>query len=137
MKNTFPAHCTMFLALVAPGLFIEVDMAVAQQASEEIEEVVVRAPIGRHEFGRSPVAGFKTEIIELKRRVSFTDLDLTRRTDVNELDTRIEVVAKESCEKLADMFPLNRLGPAEMRRCTKNAIASAEKQKGLTIAAVH
>lgn len=135
MKNTFPAHCTMFLALVATGPLIAADLAVAQQASEEIEEIIVRTPIEHHEFGRA--VGVKTEIIELKRRVSFADLVLTKHADVIELDTRIEATAKESCEKLSNMFPLNRKGSAEMRRCTKNAIANAEKQKKLAIAAVH
>lgn len=137
VKNTFQAHCTMFLALAATGLFIEADLAVAQQASEEIEEIAIRAPIERHEVRHESVTPLKTEIIELKQRVSFAGLDLTKHADVNELDTRIEAVAKESCEKLSDMFPLNRSGLAEMRRCTKNAIASAENQKGLAIAAVH
>lgn len=135
MKNTFRTHCTMFFALVTTGLFI--GPAVAQQASEEMEEIIVRAPIGIHELGRSSAAGSKTRIIELKRRVSFADLDLSKHADINELDTRIEAAAKESCEKLSDMFPLNWEGPAERRRCAKNAIASAEKQKGLAIAAVH
>ena len=135
MKNTFQAPCTIFLVLVATGLFI--GPAVAQQASEVIEEIIVRAPIGQHEFGRSSIAGSKTKITELKRRVSFADLDLSKHADINELDTRIEAAAKESCEKLSDMFPLTWEGPAERRRCAKNAIASAEKQKGLAIAAVH
>jgi len=136
MKNTFQAHCTMFLALAATGLFIEADLAVAQQASEEIEEIAVQAPIERHDIGPASVTPIKTEIIELKQRVSFADLDLTKHADVNELDTRIVAVAKESCEKLSDMSPLNWLSLAEMQRCTKNAIASAEKQKELAIAAV-
>ena len=136
MKNTFQAHCTMFLALAATGLFIVADLAVAQQASEEIEEIAVQAPIERHDIRPASVTPIKTEIIELKQRVSFAGLDLTKRADVNELDTRIEAVAKESCEKLADMSPLNWLSLAEMQRCTKNAIASAEKQKELAIAAV-
>lgn len=135
MKNMFPAHCTMLLALVATGPLIEVDLAVAQQASEEIEEIIVRTPIEHHEFGRA--VGVKAEIIELKRRVSFADLVLTKHADVNELDTRIEAAAKESCEKLSNMFPLNWKGSAEMRRCAKNAIANAAKQKELAIAAVH
>ncbi len=135
MNNTFPAHCTIFLALVATGLLFEANLAVAQQASEEIEEIVVRAPSEHHDFGRT--VGYKTEMIELRRRVNFADLDLNKHVDVNELDTRIEAVAKGSCEKLSDMSPLNRLDPAQMRRCTKNAIASAENQKRLAIAAVH
>ena len=134
MKNTIPTHRTLSLALAVTGCFIGANMAVAQDV---VEEIVVRAPIERIEVKRSVGSSSRTEIIELNRYISIADLDLTKHSDVNELDARIEAIAKESCQKLSDMFPLHRSDPAELNSCKKKAIASAKKQKEAAIAAAH
>ena len=134
MKNIHPKHLTISLVLAFTGFFIAADLAVAQQLTEEI---VVRAPIERSE-ARIPIgSSVNTQTVNLNRYVSFADLDLTDNADVNKLETRIDAIAKESCKELSDMFPLDRSDMMEMSRCLKNAIASANEQKEMAIAAVN
>jgi len=78
-----------------------------------------------------------SEIVELKSPVSFADLDLADSADVMELDARIEAIAEDSCEMLAEMFPFDGTGKTEIHRCMKRAIASALDQKERAIAAAH
>ena len=82
---------------------------------------------------RTPSTGAKIELIELKRRVSYADLDLSKHADVIELETRVETISKESCQKLFDMFLLD--SATEMRRCIKKAIESTEEQVQAAIVA--
>jgi len=134
MKNTIPTHRTMSLALAVTGLFFAANLTADQQVTEEI---IVRAPFERIEIKSASGSSLNSEIVELQRHVSIADLDLSKYADVNELDSRISAVAKESCQKLSDMFPLDRSDPAEMLRCTKSAIASADDQKEMVIAAAN
>lgn len=134
MKYTIPTHRPMSLALVVTGACFAASLAVAQ---EVIEKIIIRAPYERIKVQSSTSSQFKTEIMELKRLVNIEDLDLTKYADVTELNSRIESVAKESCQKLSDMSPMNRSDPAEMHRCKINAIASAKKQTEQAIAAAN
>jgi UrcA family protein len=136
MRKTFLVYYATFLALTATGLVINTDLAVAQQGSGETEEVVVIAPVERHQVvGRSGTTGAPMELIELRRQVSYADLDLSKSADVTELETRIEASAKESCEKLSRMFPTTPSDWREIQSCTKKAINSAEEAKKAAIAA--
>ncbi len=138
-KNRFFVYCATFAALVATGFIIKTDPAIAQQASEEqtseeVQELIlVEAPIERRKVGRADAIGARTEIIELRRQVSFADLDLSKHADVTELEKRIETTAKESCEKLDEMYPL--ATPDSIRRCTESAIKSTEEKVQAAIAA--
>jgi len=137
-KNRFFVYCATFTALVATGFVINTDSANAQQASEVIEEIVqVEAPIERQQVGPADASGMRTETIGLKRQVSFADLDLSKHADVTELEKRIETIAKESCEKLEEMYPLPRppSKSADIRRCTEKAIKSTEEELQAAIAA--
>jgi UrcA family protein len=130
MMNTTTIRFTMSLAFALAGFFVTANLAIAQQLTEEI---VVLAPIERPDIQDPVKSGAKTELIELNRVVSFADLDLRNQEDVAILDTRIANVAAESCQKLSDMFPLDRSNPAERDRCTNIAIAGANKQIELAI----
>ena len=137
MKKTFLVYFATFLAM---GLVIQTGPAVAQQANEEPEEVVVvGAPIERHfEGGRSAI-GAEIEIIELTRQVSYADLDLSKYADVGVMEQRIETIAKESCIQLNDMFRLE--DPASHRsaisHCTKIAVNGAKEELHLAIASAN
>ncbi len=91
--------------------------------------------IDRKEENRAANPTLSSEFIELKRQVSFADLDLADYADVVELEARIEAVAKNSCHMLSEMFPFDGSGKMEIHRCQKRAIASALEQKELAIAA--
>lgn len=134
-RLTFSFVSTAILTLAATGLVLKADPAVAQEVSEAIDEVVVEAPITVHQVGRASATGAKVELIELKRRVSYADLDLSKHADVIELENRVDTAAKESCEKLTTMYPLD--SAAEGQRCIEKAINSAEKQvKAAIVAAI-
>lgn len=134
-------YCSTFAALVATGFVLKSDPANAQQPGEEqtnqvIDEIIeVGAPIERQQVGPTDAAGMRTEIIELKRQVSYADLDLTKHSDVIELEKRVEISAKESCEKLEEMYPFPPSGLAGIRRCTKKAIENSEEGIQAAIAA--
>ena len=133
-RLTFSFVSPALLALAATGLFIKTDPAIAQQVAEAMEEIVVEAPIVRRQVGRS-AAGAKIEVIELRRRLSYADLDLSKYADVTELKTRIDTTAKESCEQLSEMFPLSPSDRGEIHRCTNQAVNGAEEQVQAAIAA--
>jgi len=99
--------------------------AVAQQANEEREVVtVVAAPIELRHEGRT-VRG-PIQVTELKRRVSYADLELHSRADMTMLETRIETIAREICQELSYMVPFGTR--TELRRCVKRAIHETEEQ---------
>jgi len=105
--------------------------ALAQQVNDEREEVtVIAAPIERHE-GRT-VRG-PIQVTELKRQVSYADLDLSSREDVTTLETRIEIISRETCEELSFMVPFETR--EEVRRCVKQAILGTKEQVQVAMAA--
>lgn len=131
MKYTNLKHLTISFALAITGLFIITGQAIAQQTTEE---VLVLTAIDKSE-ARVPIgSSVETQTVNINRHVSFADLDLTSQSDVSELDTRIGEVAKESCEELSDLFPLDRSDMTEMNICMKRAIASVSEQKEMAIA---
>jgi UrcA family protein len=134
MNQFNTTYRTLSMALAFAGLFTATSLAVAQNVTEEI---IVRAPAERV-IDVSPVGSpVKVKDIEINRYVSITDLDLSSSEDVNELDKRIDAVAKESCQKLFEMFPLNPPNATEMNGCIKKAVASARKQTELAISVGH
>ena len=135
-RLTFSFVSAGFLALAATGFVIKTDPAIAQQAAEEItEEIVVEAPFVRRQVGRSATTGAEIEVIELRRRVSYADLDLSKDADVTALKARIETTAKESCEKLSDMFPFRPSDRREIQRCTNQTVDGTEEKVQAAIAA--
>ena len=133
-RLTFSFVSAALFALAATGLFIKTDPAIAQQTAEEVDEIVVEVPIVRRQVERT-TSGAKVEVIELRRRVSYADLNLSKYADVTELKTRIETTAKESCEELSDMYPLDPSDRGEIRRCTNQAVDGTEEQVHAAIAA--
>ncbi len=133
-RLTFSFVSAAILALATTGLVIKSDPANAQQTAEKVEEIVVEAPIARRQVEHT-TSSAKVEVIELTRRVSYADLDLSKYADVTELKTRIETTAKEFCEQLADMFPFNPANRGEISSCTNQAVDGAEEQVQAAIAA--
>ncbi len=105
--------------------------ALAQEANEAREEViVVSAPIERRYEGRT-VRG-PIQVTELKLRASYADLELSSRADLTTLETRIETIARETCEALSYMVPFGTR--EELRRCVKRAVNGTEEQVQAAIA---
>ena len=132
MNTLISTNRRLSLSLAFAGLFPISGLAVAQQADEEI---IVRASEDRV-VDVTPVGSQVTiKEIEVRLPVDTSDLDLSNSADVQELDTRIEAVAKESCQKLSDMSPLDRANALQMSDCIKKAVASAGKQREIATTA--
>lgn len=134
MNNLITRNRTLTMSLAFAGIFAVTNLAVAQQTTEEI---IVRAPKERV-FDVTTVGSLvKVEYAEVNQYVSISDLDLSRSADVEELDIRIETVAKESCQKLSDMYPFDRLDALLMNTCVDRAVRSAGKQRTSAISVGH
>ena len=139
-KIRFFQYFATITAFVFAAFIVNTGPAIAQEANsdstgEVIEEIVkMEALIERRMTGHRSAIGARTEVIELRRSVSFADLDLSKVADLAEFNSRIENTAKESCEKLARMFPLPISGPDDMRRCIREAIASTEDKLETVVA---
>ena len=133
MKRRVLVACAILPALVAADVMTRANLAVAQQAGEDMDEIVVKAPVERPRFLRGGMQE-PLEQIELQRRVSYADLDLSKDANVTELRTRIETTANDSCKKLSKMFP-RPSDAGEISRCTNRAVDGAEEQVQAAIAA--
>ncbi len=140
IQSHVPSVCSAFL--VAAGLLAWAGAAGAQEAGEKkasaaIEEVVVEAPVVRRKVAATSPTGYTTEMIQLKRQVTFADLDLTDDGDVKELEARIETTAKEACQALDDMLDRDKQDPTDVFRCTKQAIKDAKEELEAVVAAAN
>ena len=127
MKYTIAANLTTTIALPFIMVLFGVNQAVAQEA---IEKVVFQPSYEPIQINR-PSLDFlelKTDSTEIKRHIKIDDLDLSNSADITKLNSRIKIVAKESCQRLSDMFPSNPSDREEMRQCTKKAMKSTKKQ---------
>ena len=128
--------------LVATGLLTWTGAAAAQETGEKevsgaIEEVVVEAPVVSRKVAATSPTGYTTEMIQLRRQVTFADLDLTDDSDVKVLEERIETTAKEACEALDDMLDRDKQDQTDVFRCTKQAIKDAKKEFEAVVAAAN
>ncbi len=133
-RLTFSFISAAISALAAAGLVTQAGQAFAEETTDVMEEVVIEAPISVRRIERGSGVS-NTEVIELKRRVSYADLDLSKYVDVVELEKRVETVSNESCDKLHSMFPLGSV--ADRKRCIKESIDSAEEQVQAAIVAAN
>lgn len=100
------------------------------------EVIVTERPVTRRQDGRT-TRGFSIEVIELKRRVSYADLDLSRQADVTVFESRIETAAKRSCEELALRHSIELMDRSAITRCTNEAVNRSVKQVQSAIAVNH
>ena len=131
MKVTNLKHLTISLVLACTGLFVLADLSANENVTEE---VLIQTPVDRTEFKDPIGSSVTTQVNELSQYVDISDLDLSKLSDVEVLDTRISEVAQESCKKLSEMYPLDPSDLMEMNTCVKKAIASAKEQKEKAIA---
>jgi len=120
-----------FLALAGSGLILMSNSAIAQDTDDAMYEIVVRAPVVHRETEALPNGG-RADIVEVLARISYSDLDLTMHKDVMTLKARIESRASQSCEQLADMFPLD-MNKRAIRRCASEAVADTREQMEVAI----
>ena len=135
MKGTcFFIHRLTFTAFVLVAFVMVPSSAFTQQVSEDqavevIEEIVkVEVLVTSRFVGRPNELGARTEVYELKKTVSFADLDLRKEADVNELNERIKSTAEESCKTLSETHPIQLWSPADHWRCVRGAIESTDAE---------
>ena len=134
IRSTFSYVSITISAFAATGLILHTAPALAEQANQMNEVIVVEAPIKVSEVERNNF-GARTNLFEIKKRVNYTDLDLSKHVDVVELLSRVEISSKEACEILYAMSVTDSVPAIEKRRCVKDAIDSAEKQMQAAIIA--
>jgi UrcA family protein len=130
-RQVFSFVPATFLALATSGLFLMSNSAIAQETNDEMEEIVVRAPVVHREAETLP-NGMKVDVVQVLARISYADLDLTRYKDVMTLETRIKSRANESCEQLAGIFPLD-MDMRAIQRCASESVADTRKQMKVAI----
>ena len=123
-----------FVLLAATGLVFRADVAFAQEAAQKkagaaMEEVIVEAPVVRRKVSATSPTGYTAETIQLKRQVSYADLDLTKESDVKTFEERIETTAREACEALDDMLDRGQQNSTDVFRCTKQAMLHIEQHE--------
>ena len=82
----------------------------AAAVAQGTEQLIIRAPeIVRRPLPRNgpgvPPGLTNPEIISLTRAVSYSDLDLSKTSDVAELQTRIRNTARDVCQELVTRYP--------------------------------
>jgi UrcA family protein len=96
--------------------------------------IVTEGPVIRRQEGRTK-RGFPIEIIELTRRVSYADLDLSKEADVSVFELRVETAAKRSCEQLANKQSFESTSASAITRCVSEAVDRSVEQMQAAIAA--
>ena len=88
-------------------------------------EITVIAPrLIRLEISRT-ASGGTVEEVSLTRHVSYADLDLSKQSDVRELEQRVGDMAKLACEQLAALYPL---AAPNSPNCIRQALNGAMEQ---------
>jgi UrcA family protein len=88
-------------------------------------EITVIAPrLIRRDVGRTAGVG-TNEQISLTRHVSYADLDLSKPADAQELEKRVNDMAKVACDQLAALYPLAAPNTPD---CVQQALSGAMQQ---------
>lgn len=98
------------------------------QVGSQTAQVTVQAShnVHRRQIGMSET-GIPLEEISLSRHVSYADLDLTSAQGLDELDKRIETTAKEACQQLKTLYPLEQW-ETDNAACVADAVHGAKEQ---------
>lgn len=133
-KTSFFLSCAAFSGLAMGLLIAAPGPAAAQQDDEVLEEIVVEAPRAVRHTVEKTSSGGTIELIQLRRRVSYADLDLTNHGDVTTLEERVNATAEEACDKLAEMYPM--VAPNNPN-CVDQAVSGAMEQVEQVVAAAN
>lgn len=115
-------------AIMLPTNTVHAQQADEQEAGDVVQEVVVEAPVLQRKVTARGPNGYTTEVVQLKRHVSYADLDLSKESDVRVFHERIEMTAREACEALGATFRKGQKDAGDVYRCTKQAIENIEEE---------
>jgi|GEM_PF-1353670 len=117
MRKTFGGF-GMALLLLLPG-------AIAPAwAAPESEQITVDGPYTVRQVvtKRSMSGEMGEQSFSVSQRVGYSDLDLTKQTDVEKLRERVKVAAKDTCKELDRRFPVSTYIPVTTRSCARDAL---------------
>jgi UrcA family protein len=122
------------LTTVACAICSSTAFAADNPASQEVKiqgDQIVTVTLRHARIGAEP-----TEALQLTRKVSFADLDLTTSTGAFELEKRIAVTASSICQKLMNASPWGspQQSLQERTTCVYNAVDGAMTKARLAIA---
>jgi len=115
-------------ALLATAMSVPA-LAASQAVTPSTAQVTIRAvPREQGEDLGATYSGTPIELIQLSRRVSYSDLDLSTMSGADELRSRIRDTAAEICNTLERRYPLYASARQESADCTSRAASSAMPQ---------
>lgn len=123
MTKTLAGCCASLLIL---GLQV-FPAGLARAASEE-EQVTVDGPYTvQHRVSKRAIQGrMEEETISVSQKVGYSDLDMSRQSDVDTLRDRVRTAAKDSCRELERRFPPSVYVPDQTRfECVRDATRQA------------
>lgn len=103
--------------------------AIAEQAG--IQEVTVIAERPTTTVVGRTSSGAAIELLELRHRVSYADLNLATHSGATDLEKRVSNAAKSACDELDKLYPLE----AKDANCEKKAADAAMSQVHAAVAA--
>lgn len=124
-------------ALASAALVLSSTPAFSQHTSSDTSEVRIEAARSVERIGRSSTTGAPIEIVQLTRRVNYSDLDLATQAGAHELEKRIKETSREACGQLDKLYPVGTSeGPGTKGlNCVQDAIDGAMLQARTAIAA--
>ncbi len=122
-------------ALAAASAAAALALALAATAAEPVTEVYVEAPKVVHSAARAPATGAPIDIVSIKYRVSYGDLDLATPAGARALEDRIHDAAKRACRQLESEAPPGTVNATTSPPCVRTAVDNAMKQARAAIAA--
>jgi UrcA family protein len=94
-------------------------------AKAETEQVTVAGPytVTRQDIGRIAGTGGweEKEKLSVSKQVSYSDLDLSKPTDVDVLKDRVKHAARDVCRELSRRFPATIYIPVDSDNCVHDA----------------
>src|SRR5262245_51195471 len=118
----------MSVPLAALAAFAVCGPVLAQQADDEVVVESARSS----GFVHGLRTGTPIEVITIKRRVSYADLDLATYSGAVELEARVKNSAKSLCDKLVQMRPMSSF---DKWSCVRTAVAGGMAEARAAIVA--
>ena len=99
-----------FVSASSPAVAATATVQTTPLSAPTTEEIIIRAPeVVRRALPRTgpgtPPGLTNPEIISLTHAVSYSDLDLSKASDLAELETRVRNTARDVCQELSRRYP--------------------------------
>jgi len=117
VSHRFPRPAVR-LVIVAAGV-----AACSAASAAAVQEVTVQAERATSTVVGRSSSGAPIELLELRHRVSYADLDLAKQKDIAVLEQRVREAAASACSELDKLHPLEKPDAACASKATDAAMA--------------